>query len=72
MAKTKSRYLSPVLVVVGAGSVGVAVLDGELLVEGWRVGRVVEGTRFVGFGGRGWGRDEDPDEGELGRKGLWA
>ena len=72
MAKTKSRYLSPVLVVVGAGLVGsVVVLEGELL-EGWRGGRVVEGTRFVGFDRRGWGRDEDPDEGELGRRGLWA
>lgn len=71
MAKTKSRYLSPVLVVVGAGLVGSVVLEGELL-EGWRGGRVVEGTRFVGFDGRGWGRDEDPDEGELGRRGLWA
>lgn len=71
MAKTKSRYLSPVLVVVGAGSVG-AVVSGGGLLEGWRGGRVVEGTRFVGFGGRGWGRDEDPDEGELGRRGLWA
>ena len=67
MAKTKSRYLSPVLVLAGAGAVGSVVLEGELL-EGWRGGRVVEGMRFVGFDGR----DEDPDEAELGRSGLWV